>query len=210
MQELCSEINTAEYFAFDTETTGLDIVKDKPIGISFATSPGKAYYVPLVQEQLGESLSLEEVTSKLSIPLQDKTKLKIAHNLKFDLQMLENLQLPVAPPYGDTMLEAFLLSSTETSYKLDRLCKTVFDVDKTPIESLLGKKKQGSMLEVELNTISDYACEDADYCLRLHEHYHPKMNAEGRWIEKTIDNNSSEIAFHSLGSISSNLYLPGR
>ena len=76
------------------------------------------------------------------------------------------------------MLEA-LPSSTESSFKLDRLCKNIFNVDKIPIESLLGKKLQGSMLDVELDKLSHYACEDADYCLRLHEHYHPQLGKEG-------------------------------
>ena len=96
LQELLAELNSSDRFAFDTETTGLDIVTDRPIGISFATQPGRAYYVPLVQQHLDPDLKLEDVIQQLAPPLQDRTKLKIAHNLKFDLQMLDNLTLPVS------------------------------------------------------------------------------------------------------------------
>ena len=161
-------------FSFDTETTGLDVISDKPIGISFSCQPHQAFYIPLRDEHL-EGIDAESVQALVADLLQNSEALKIAHNLKFDLQMLSNLGIRVKGPFADSMIASYLLDSAERSHGLDACCLRYLNYRKIKTENLLGES--GSMLDSNLEELSQYACEDADLCLQLYRALEPMLQA---------------------------------
>lgn len=175
---LVADLASVQTFAFDTETTGLDIISARPIGMSFATREKVAYYVPLIAQHLTD-INPDDVKTALTPALTDPRKTKVAHNLKFDLQMLRNADVPIVGPFGDSMLAAFITDSTLRSYGIDALSKDHLGVIKIATEQLMGKDKSTPMLAVERETLAEYACEDADCCLRLYELFMIRLNVDG-------------------------------
>lgn len=179
--ELFTCLQNAEMFCFDTETTGLDCIADKPIGLSFSVSESsssqgseaeglnKTFYIPLDQMHL--RIDLHSSVAKLKSVFEDPSKEKLAHNIKFDLQMLENIGISCVGPFLDSMLAAYVIDPTRKSYKLDQLVLEELNFNKTSIADLIGKDKKASMKDVPLEVIKNYACEDADYTLRLYRSY---------------------------------------
>lgn len=184
LSSLTRDMLAVSSFAFDTETTGLDIISDKPIGVSFSFKEGTGYYLPLIDKHL-DNLEVEKIISFLKIIFSDKNKLKFAHNLKFDLQMLNNIGVDVCAPYGDSMLAAFLLDPAG-GHGLDALSKNILGVSKLPTTALMGKKMEKSMVDVEIEKLSYYACEDSDCCYRLYMDLVPKLNKNN--LESLYDN----------------------
>ncbi len=173
---LVSALQSTSSFVFDVETTGLDCIDARIIGISFAVSAGKAYYVPLLPKNL-DGLSADEVLQELHPIFADGSKQKIAHNLKFDLQMLHNSGVEVCGPFGDTMLASFLLDST-AQHGIDAVSQRVLDLQKIPTTELMGPKYQIPMSDVDIGLLSYYACEDSDCCWRLNENLVPRLHEE--------------------------------
>jgi DNA polymerase-1 len=175
-EDLVKELLSVKEFAFDTETTGLNSIDDRAIGISFGTRAGHAFYVPLLAKHL---IGLEEsqIIEALRPVFQNTETLKIAHNLKFDIKMLLNSQIPVEGPFGDTVLISFLLDTAQ-SHGIDALSKKFLHVYKIPTTELMGEKYKTPMSEVDLDLLSYYACEDADCCLRLYYEMYPKLKKE--------------------------------
>jgi DNA polymerase-1 len=171
LQELRGKTLQAKTFSFDTETTGLDRMSDIPIGFSFAFGPGDAYYVPI--HETHRKLPLEDILRVVTEILKLPHGIKVGHNVKFDLQMLTNLDIEAHAPFADTMLMSYLLDASERSHSLDECCLRFLQYRKIPTEQLLDA--HGSMLGTSLEQISEYACEDADYTLRLYEHLLPKL-----------------------------------
>src|SRR5690606_31014105 len=161
LTELLAVLAQAQRFAFDSETTGLDIIADHPVGLSFSVEPRKAYYVPLVDSKLS-GISAQFVLDALRQPLADASKLKIGHNMKFDLQMLRNVGIEVVGPLADTMIASHLLDAASKSHGLDACCLRYLAYKKIPTSSLIGPRGEISMLDVELEVLTEYACEDAD------------------------------------------------
>lgn len=178
LAELLETLSSQVRFAFDTETTGLDIVSSKPIGISFSWEEGEGRYVPLEEEHL-DGVSSQQVLSLFKAFFENCDSIKIAHNLKYDLQMLWNLDIEPVGPFEDTMLQAFLLNSSRMKFGIDSLCEEFLGIGKIKTTDLLGAKKDKSMTEVPLDVISEYACEDTDCCLRLFNIFSPQITAQG-------------------------------
>lgn len=161
----------AELFAFDTETTSLDYMEARIVGVSFAIEPGKAAYVPFGHDYLGAPAQLSEelVLGKLKPLLEDATLRKVGQNLKYDRNVLLNHDIELRGIAYDTMLESYVLNSTGSRHDMDTLAQKYLGVETITFESIAGKGvKQLTFNQIELEQAAPYAAEDADITLRLH------------------------------------------
>lgn len=166
-------------FAFDTETTGLDIIADRPIGFSVSFAEGEAWYVPAIAEHRPEppsrdstlafGLATDAVWPRLEKALRARRATLVAHNAKYDLHMLENAGVQIGDaPVACSMVAAWLVDAQSGGYGLDAQTQKSLGLDKIPTSELIGKKAgRESMREVPLNDLVEYACEDVDATLRL-------------------------------------------
>ena len=157
-QDLLSKLLASKAFCFDTETNGLDVLNSDAVGLAFSITKGEAYYVPVA--------SNEDVL--FFRPAFESNALKIAQNLKFDLQILENYGVQVTEPFYDTMLAHYLIEP-DKRHNMDELSRTYLKYNPVSIEALIGKKGKGQikMSEVDIETVKEYAAEDADITLQL-------------------------------------------
>ncbi|MEH8265378.1 DNA polymerase I [Aeromonas veronii] len=175
------QLKAAPLFAFDTETTSLDYMEARIVGVSFAVEPGKAAYVPFGHDYLGAPVQLSEavVLGKLKPLLEDPTRLKVGQNLKYDRNVLLNHDIDLQGIAYDTMLESYVLNSTASRHDMDSLAKRYLGVETTSFEDIAGKGvKQLTFNQIELEQAAPYAAEDADITLRLHQALWGKLSAE--------------------------------
>jgi DNA polymerase-1 len=174
-------LRAAGTFAFDTETTSLDIIDAELVGISFAAEPHVAAYVPLRHTGLDapEQLPLQEVLDQIRPLLEDPALTKIGHNLKYDICVLSRYGLRCLGPIADTMLESYVLNSTATRHDMDSLALKYLGHKTVTYEEVAGKgAKQVTFDAVDVATATHYAAEDADVTLRLHRHLSPALKTE--------------------------------
>lgn len=167
-----AQLQAAPLFAFDTETTSLDYMEARVVGVSFAVEPGKAAYVPFGHDYLGAPAQLSEalVLGKLKPLLEDPARLKVGQNLKYDRNVLQNHGIDLQGIAYDTMLESYVLNSTASRHDMDSLAKKYLGVDTVSFEDIAGKgAKQLTFNQIELEQAAPYAAEDADITLRLHQ-----------------------------------------
>ncbi|MFN5288555.1 MAG: DNA polymerase I, partial [Planctomycetia bacterium] len=171
LEQLIHSLNQCGLFAFDLETTGLDPIGSKIVGIAFAWEPHKAFYVPLLGPEEAKTLPYAETLSKLKPLLESPACKKINQNIKFDILTLKSHGIEVQGIGGDSMVAHYLLHSGERSHSLDELSKKYLNHEMIPITDLIGvkgkSKKQKLMNEVDLDLITLYACEDADAAFQL-------------------------------------------
>jgi DNA polymerase-1 len=172
IQELLSELEKAEMFCFDTETTGLDTVVAELVGMSFATVPGKAWYVPVPENRNEATALVARFKGVFGNPAIGKT----AQNMKFDIAVLGNYGIEIAGPTFDTMLAHYLIEP-DMRHNMDLLAQTYLEYSPVSIETLIGKKgkAQTSMRTAPLEEIKEYAAEDADITLQLRQILEPKL-----------------------------------
>ena len=167
LEALVKDLSGAEMIAFDTETTGTDKMQAALVGISFATQPGKGYYVPVGHDQ-GRQLPLEDVLSALRPALTDPEIPKSGHNLKYDYVMLARYGLEVSPLSFDTMLAEWIRDPASRNLGLKNLAWVRLGTQMVEIEELIGKgKNQVTMAQVPLEQAGMYAAADAETVLRL-------------------------------------------
>jgi DNA polymerase-1 len=176
LESLCDRIRTTQNpFSFDTETTGLDPVLDKPIGASFAFEEGEAFYVPAHEVHTAGLSGVvaefrpAEVWGKLWHAFVNRKALAVAHNLKFDLHQLSNVGVQLGDaPIACSMVAAWLCDPVSGGLGLDPQSLKLLGLEKIPTSALIGKSAgRQSMLEVPLSVIAEYAAEDADATLRI-------------------------------------------
>ncbi|MBP0604682.1 DNA polymerase I [Aeromonas sanarellii] len=174
-------LQAAPLFAFDTETTSLDYMEARVVGVSFAIEPGKAAYVPFGHDYLGAPAQLTEavVLGKLKPLLEDPARLKVGQNLKYDRNVLLNHGIELQGIAYDTMLESYVLNSTASRHDMDSLARRYLNVETISFEDIAGKGvKQLTFNQIELEQAAPYAAEDADITLRLHQALWGKLSAE--------------------------------
>lgn len=179
--EWLARLQAAPLFAFDTETTSLDYMEARVIGVSFAIEPGKAAYVPFGHDYLGAPVQLTEavVLGKLKPLLEDPTRLKVGQNLKYDRNVLLNHGIELQGIAYDTMLESYVLNSTASRHDMDSLARRYLNAETISFEEIAGKGvKQLTFNQIELEQAAPYAAEDADITLRLHQTLWGKLSAE--------------------------------
>ncbi len=171
----------AELFAFDTETTSLNYMEARIVGVSFAVEPGRAAYVPLAHDYLGapQQLDREEVLARLQPLLEDESRAKVGQNLKYDASVLANHGITLRGIRFDTMLESYVLDSTGTRHDMDSLALKYLGRKTIHFEDIAGKgAKQLTFNQVNVEEAGPYAAEDADITLRLHRALWPRLEQE--------------------------------
>lgn len=175
-------LNCKSYFAFDTETTGLDILLCQPIGFCFCFEAGIAYYVPISGPHLAHvaydpKAALEKIHAAL---MQTKATL-VAHHFKFDWHMCSQLGWDWAhKPYACTMVAGWMVNTESPGgYGLDAQSLNHLGLKKIPTSQLIGKETGfHSMTQVPLGQISEYGCEDADATFRLWDLLHSLLKKQ--------------------------------
>ncbi|MFZ1828010.1 MAG: DNA polymerase I [Candidatus Competibacteraceae bacterium] len=173
-------LQSAELFAFDTETTSLNYLDARIVGVSFAVLPGEAAYVPLAHDYPGapDQLNREQVLEQLRPLLQSPDHLKVGQHLKYDWHVLANHGVTLRGIQHDTLLESYVLDST-SQHNLDSLAERHLSLRTIRYEDVAGKgAKQLTFNQVPLEQAGPYAAEDADVTLRLHRCLWPKLAAE--------------------------------
>jgi len=165
-KRLIQKLSASDAFCFDTETTALHTREAKMVGISFAMSPGEAWYVPMTAEQTLDTSIVQEFKEVLE---NEKIR-KIGQNLKYDIQILKNYNIELKGTLFDTMLAHFILDS-EAANGMDQMADKYLGYKTISYETLVGPKgkKQKTIDQIPVEKVKDYACEDADITLQLKE-----------------------------------------
>lgn len=184
-EKLCTTLLEANEVCFDTETSSLDYFTLDIVGLSFSIEVGKAWYVPCPTDR-------QETYQILSLfkPLFEHTSiLKIGQNIKFDMHVLMQYGIRLEGPLYDTMLAHYLIEPDQ-KHSMDFLSESLLGYTPVKIDELIGKKgkNQGSMRDVPLETIIEYAGEDADITLQLKQVLAPMVEKrEVDSVLKTIE-----------------------
>ena len=174
------KLEKAEQFAFDTETTSLDYMTARVVGVSFAVDAGEAAYVPFAHDYLDapEQLSEQQVLGVLKSLLEDKNKKKIGQNLKYDAHVLANHGISLNGIAQDTMLESYVLDSTKR-HNMDDMALRLLGHSTIHFEDIAGKGvKQLTFNQVDLEKAGPYAAEDADITLQIHQKLSEALDEE--------------------------------
>lgn len=170
------QLNMAKIFAFDTETTSLNCIDAKIVGLSFAIVPQKAFYIPLAHDYENAPLQLnrEKVLHALKPILENPEIKKIGHNIKYDMNVLANYDMHLRGIAYDTMLESYIIDSTSNSHGMDALALKYLGWRTISYEDVAGKgAKQITFDQVQIEPAAQYAAEDADVTLQLHHYFWP-------------------------------------
>jgi DNA polymerase-1 len=175
----CERIAAAPIVALDTETTSLAYMRAELVGISLAVTAGEAAYIPLAHRYPGapDQLNREAVLERLK-PWLESAAPKLGHHLKYDAHIFENHGIKLSGLEHDTMLESYVLNSTATRHDMDSVAALYLGIGTVKYEDVTGKgAKQITFDQVDLDTATRYAAEDADVTLRLHEALWPQLTA---------------------------------
>ncbi len=173
-------LRTAELFAFDTETTSLNYLNARIVGVSFSVRPHEAAYVPLAHDYPGapDQLNREQVLEQLRPLLEDPARPKLGQHLKYDSHVLANHGIGLRGIRHDTLLESYVLDST-ARHDMDSLAERHLNLRTIHFEDVAGKgAKQLTFNQVALEQAGPYAAEDADVTLRLHRCLWPRLESE--------------------------------
>lgn len=170
-KSLIQYLNSQDEFCFDSETTSVDAVEAEIVGLSFAYYAGEAFYVPISSDQAEAQLVMNEFKEVF----ENDSITKIGQNIKYDLMVLKNYGIELKGKLFDTMLAHYIIEP-EQRHGMDYLANVYLNYDPISIETLIGKGKgQGSMRDVAVEKIKDYAAEDADITLQLKQILEPKL-----------------------------------
>lgn len=170
--ELVAKLSAVPSFCFDSETTALDELSAEIVGLSFSIKEGEGYYVPVPADEAEAKAVLEEFRGVLESETIEKT----GQNIKYDLSVLANYGITVQGPLFDTMVAHYLIQP-DMRHGMDLLAQTYLNYAPVKIEELIGKKGkgQGTMRDVEIEKIKEYAAEDADITLQLRNKFEPML-----------------------------------
>ena len=176
MRQLLDFFLTQAIVSLDTETTSTNPIDAELVGLSFAAEEGKAFYVPIPDNR-------EKAKTIVNIfkPLYESPQImKVGQNIKYDMEVLMRYGVNLSAPMFDTMIAHYLLQP-EQHHGMDYLAETLLDYETIHIDTLIGPrgKSQKSMREVPPALVCDYAAEDADMTLRLHNVLKPRLKEAG-------------------------------
>lgn len=193
------KISTAELVCFDTETTSLDPMTAKIVGMSFSVEAGKAAYLPLTHDYFDapEQLPFQETIAKVKPILEDANIKKVGQNLKYDKHVLANHNIALNGIAHDTLLQSYVLES-HRSHGMDDLAMRHLGLETIHFEDVAGKgAKQVGFNEVTVESASEYAAEDADITLQIHDALYPHLAQDEKlnFIYSQIEMPSMEILY---------------
>ncbi len=188
IKDLIVELKKHEEICFDTETTGIDANDAELVGLSFSVKPGEAFYIPCPADQERTKVILSHFDSLFA----DQSKTWIGQNVKYDLLVLKWYDVSIAGKLFDTMLAHYVIEP-EGKRGMDLLSAKYLGYEPVHIEELIGKKgkTQGTMRDVELEKITDYAAEDADITLQLKNIFTPLLKEKD--VEKVFNEVESPL-----------------
>ncbi|MBP6153545.1 MAG: DNA polymerase I [Chitinophagales bacterium] len=165
INELLIKLSNVSQFCFDTETTSIDANNCELVGMSFSIQPSEAYYVPIPKNQT----EAKQIAHQFKPIFEDATKIKIGQNIKYDQLVLKWYDIEIKGIFFDTMLAHYLLDA-DSRHNMNVLSENYLGYTPVAIEELIGKKgpKQITMRDVSIEKIKEYAAEDADITLQLH------------------------------------------
>ena len=184
--EWLSRLESASLFAFDTETTSLNYMQAEIVGVSFAVEVGEAAYVPLahINPGLEGQLNREQILEQLRPLLESEAVKKVGQHLKYDANVLANHGITLRGIAHDTMLESYILDAVGSRHDMGSLALKYLGQRVISFEEVAGKgAKQITFDHVPIEQAAEYAAEDADVTLRLHEALIPRLEAEPRLRE---------------------------
>ena len=176
MRKLLDFFLTQPTVSLDTETTSTNPIDAELVGLSFAAEEGKAFYVPIPDNR-----EKAETIVNIFKPLYESPQImKVGQNIKYDMEVLMRYGVNLSAPMFDTMIAHYLLQP-EQHHGMDYLAETLLDYETIHIDTLIGPrgKSQKSMREVPPALVCDYAAEDADVTLRLHNVLKPRLKDAG-------------------------------
>ena len=180
LNEWVRKLEKAPVIAFDTETNSLNDIVAELVGISMSVQPGEAVYIPLAHDypHAPKQLDRQTVLEALVPILNDEKKNIIGQNIKYDLNVLGNYSYTILAHLYDTMLESYVLSGGVGRHNMDSLALNYLGKSTITFEEVAGKgKKQITFNKVEIDKATEYAAEDADITLQLHNTLWSKLIA---------------------------------
>ena len=174
------KLSSAPLIAFDTETTSLNYMEARVVGVSFSVKAGEAAYLPFGHDYIDapEQLDQDDVLTRLKPILEDPAIKKVGQNLKYDKNVLVNHDIDLQGIAHDTMIESYVLNSTGSRHDMDTLAEKYLDRSTIHFEDIAGKgAKQLTFNQISLEQASPYAAEDADITLQLHDALLPQLAA---------------------------------
>ena len=174
------KLAAAPLISFDAKTDGPDYMQARIVGLSFAVTPGEAAYVPLAHDYTGAPHQLDraKVLAAFKPLLEDPTRPKLGHHLKFDAHVLANYGIEVAGQRYDPMLESYVINSVATTHDLGPSAAKYLGIKTLSYEDVAGKgAKQLAFNQLDVDRAAEYSAEDADFTLRLHLTLWPQIEA---------------------------------
>lgn len=197
LQGWLDQLNSGALVSLDTETTSLDQMQARIVGISFALQAGEAAYLPLGHHYAGapQQLALDEVLARLKPWLEDASKPKCGQNLKYDRHVFANHGIILAGVVDDSMLASYVLESHQR-HNMDDLAARHLGETTVSYEDICGKgAKQIGFGEVDIEIAANYAAEDADITLRLNQYFAPQLTDKLGEIYRDIELPVAEVLF---------------
>lgn len=177
LESLRTKLNKKRFFAFDTETTSLDSMEAKLVGVSFSIKPQEAYYIPINHHDKNIDVSEKKILEFLKEIMAESKLTIIGQNVKYDMNVLEKYSIKFNCKIHDTMVMSYVYNSTG-KHDLNTLAEKYLNYTTIKYEELVGSgTKQKLFSEIDVDKATNYACEDADITLRLYNFLYEKLSS---------------------------------
>jgi DNA polymerase-1 len=177
-EKFFAELKKQKLFAIDTETTSIDAMRADLVGMSFSWQPGQGFYLPVKAPLGSKHLAIEAVRQKLAPILANESIKKIGQNIKYDMLVLQNAQMPLKGIHFDTMVASYCLDPGR-SHSMNSMADDFLDYECIPISALIGKgRNQLTFDMVDTAAACEYSAEDADVTYRLYLYLKERLEKE--------------------------------
>ncbi|MCX5643974.1 MAG: DNA polymerase I [Phycisphaerae bacterium] len=200
-----AQLRKQTLISVDTETTSVNAMRAELVGLSFSWEPGRAFYLAVKGPLGSKHLDIATVRRELGPILADERVKKIGQNLKYDMTVLRNAQMPLGGVYFDTMVASYVLDPERLSHSLDNLALDFLNYESIPIVSLIGKGKNQLTFDlVDLEAACEYSGEDADItyqmylCLKDRLEKEPQLNRLFHEVEMPLVEVLADIEYNGV------------